>query len=577
VAVGPLRGTIMTENGFLFTPQIEEENSLSQHLLKCFGHASTSVRWWWVLTTDREFLLSHVSRRDLWTILLAVPGLLAMFADAPTVTLIVLDISVAFVLIGASLLLPVQIVWSDIAIAAIQMAHISAHSFCAQKGDKGAPSFESIQVLAVLMMASAGIHTVALVGFLAVSVGASPFLATSWKLEPVVACAYVLCLSSITEWRAARLIAERPGGGYKEVSLHAAHRDKHLFSHFRRAEVDGPETVSEGEERSRSEWSRSTITDYMRIFTMSNSHSYSQSPSQLASPMFTGRNPGTPQPQRFLASQVRQPGAAIHQAPYFPDPSDSAYLSQKQRFVASQARKPGAAFHDAPQFPQSAASSCSSPATSVGQSPGLAQAIARMGITMGTRSNETAGSEHPESISSGITDSARFIDTVPSPPVQAPPAPQQAKVYRGVKLGGFNRRELNDLFVEKTQAAFEVNGCPSYWTASGDYFLYYSRSTRTWGVGKAKRFEDVKMQKNNGIAHSPQLCDLWSEQPTRGWTEWDSSNGKWVMRPGSGVESRGKVRPLPQNSPKENAEVQTEYEQASKQTQTEPNPDDIKH
>lgn len=135
---------------------------------------------------------------------------------------------------------------------------------------------------------------------------------------------------------------------------------------------------------------------------------------------------------------------------------------------------------------------------------------------------------------------------------------------RGVKLGGFKNNEMNTLFVEKNDPRLLVNDRETYWPASGKYFIYRSVSTNTWGVGKATRFNAIKAGKSNGRAHSPKGYELWldvneimhSGNSGKSWREWDLEANQWKRRVGSGVRSRGKVRPKfgPQTL---EAEVQT--------------------
>jgi hypothetical protein len=140
----------------------------------------------------------------------------------------------------------------------------------------------------------------------------------------------------------------------------------------------------------------------------------------------------------------------------------------------------------------------------------------------------------------------------------------QGSYLRGVKLGGFKNDEMNALFVEKNDPRLLVNDRETYWPASGKYFIYRSVSTNTWGVGKATRFNAIKAGKSNGRAHSPKGYELWldvneimhSGNSGKSWREWDIESNQWKRRAGSGVRSRGKVRPKfgPQSL---EAEVQT--------------------
>ncbi|CAJ1367317.1 unnamed protein product [Effrenium voratum] len=161
-------------------------------------------------------------------------------------------------------------------------------------------------------------------------------------------------------------------------------------------------------------------------------------------------------------------------------------------------------------------------------------------------------------------------NTLPGSPTGLMMFPQY---LRAVKLGGFQNDGLNALYVERPSEAFRVNDRETYWPASGYYFIYRSRSTSTWGIGKAKRFDAIKEGKSNGVAHSPEGYELWLEvnegQATRktNWREWDIQMNKWVTRAGSGVLSRGKVRPKAPGVNKAEVAVQAVVEVAHREIQ----------
>lgn len=146
---------------------------------------------------------------------------------------------------------------------------------------------------------------------------------------------------------------------------------------------------------------------------------------------------------------------------------------------------------------------------------------------------------------------ARVADDSPSPilAVGSPPPPQPLSSQAGlqaVKLGGFKTEALNDLFVEGPRDELRVNGRPTFWSTRG-WFLYHSPQTRTWGVARASRLDRVRGGQSSGLAHSPEGYDLLGDavlEPPEGWREWDAEAGRWTKRPGSGLQSRGRVRAL---------------------------------
>lgn len=167
-----------------------------------------------------------------------------------------------------------------------------------------------------------------------------------------------------------------------------------------------------------------------------------------------------------------------------------------------------------------------------------------------------------------------------SPPARIPPSPvnsmvsrlsnPSSSVLRAIKLSGFRNQALNDVFVENHDPEVLVGGRETYWSYAGDFFLYRSESTNTWGAAKAKRFAQVKEGKGNGVAHSPEGFEIWQQGSAlakKPWREWDAEVKKWMLRTGSGVESRGKVRK--KESPPEKG-TQTDFQGEDKGVQVSP-------
>jgi len=138
-----------------------------------------------------------------------------------------------------------------------------------------------------------------------------------------------------------------------------------------------------------------------------------------------------------------------------------------------------------------------------------------------------------------------------------------------VKLVGFRCSQLNVLYVESSEPGLVVNGRETYWSSVGDYFLYHSSGTNTWGAAKVKWFQQVRDGKDSTVAHSPLGYEIWNVAAVpakKSWIEWDGEARKWVTRHGSGVESRGKVRPKTATA---EAAVQTDRHIEERATQTE--------
>lgn len=154
-------------------------------------------------------------------------------------------------------------------------------------------------------------------------------------------------------------------------------------------------------------------------------------------------------------------------------------------------------------------------------------------------------------------------------PERRSPSPERRSLP-AVVLQGFKTPGVDGLYVGSPQLLCAINGRETYWSTSGEYFLYHAASTNTWGVAKAKRFSRIRAGQSHGVAHSPTTFDLWHPaallaKPS--WREWDAEEGRWGTRLGSGLASRGRVR---RRDPKEERGTQTPRSAAAEQeTQTE--------
>lgn len=151
------------------------------------------------------------------------------------------------------------------------------------------------------------------------------------------------------------------------------------------------------------------------------------------------------------------------------------------------------------------------------------------------------------------------------------PAAEPAYV-RGLKLGGFYRAGLNEVYIERPMELVSFGGRETYWGTTGRYFMYFSEQTRTWVIEKVSRLESARNGSSYGVVHSPEAFDPVSSEcvavqdaasPDDGgtgdmrsldeaaqrkckyWWEWDGSAGKWVPNFKAGIESRGKARLVP--------------------------------
>eukprot|EP00930_Biecheleria_cincta_P016724 TRINITY_DN13496_c0_g1_i3.p1 TRINITY_DN13496_c0_g1~~TRINITY_DN13496_c0_g1_i3.p1 ORF type:complete len:522 (+),score=54.26 TRINITY_DN13496_c0_g1_i3:84-1649(+) len=345
-------------------------------------------------------------------------------------------------------------------------------------------------IMAAFTMASAGINSGVLVSFVALSAIAAPYVAYPWTVEQI----WVVLMAIVVERRSTLLVGNErhtTEPGYKALGL------------------------AGGEEATRIP---------AEIISRTSAESLSPRDRVGSDGEESGPLPMDGQAGSFLGQLLNKvrggeqetkangPLTSIFSRLGAQTSVSSRSTQSRQRFAAEQVRPPGAAAHEAPLFEK--------------------------------RLDLGPDVEQPDP-------SAAFQPMCPSP-TESQFGISSNSFLRGVKLGGFENQELNVLFVEKTDPRLVVNGRETYWPASAAFFIYRSASTNTWGVGKAKRFQQIKEGKSNGLAHSPEAYELWldvNEIPStpanskKSWREWDVEGDKWVHRPGAGVLSRGKVRP----------------------------------
>lgn len=459
--------------------------------------AMTFGRSWWSLTTDTQYLTSRASRRDLWAVLLPLTALIPILFDAPKDVLIVLDACLALVLV-ATTWLPVAHMWSDAVIACICAAFVMGREVVASDAED---SFEYCQVVFVFSMVSAGVHSVAVGGFLLVSTLSAPLMQTEQHWEVFISCSYMLFLNVVMERRIAQIVlgASTSGGiirsGYKALDLTGVHFETRFPDtggtrappgpvesdvDTSRGPIDGNLDMPQGASLPTPSSGLSTTSSFARLW----------SGLSFSKPASASQVPRKKPAQRFEAFEVHQPTAQEHQPPEFADDGRQAHRDEAESLLGH-------------------------------------------------------GRDDDWKASPGTTPMTTVRD--------------EEHVLRGVKLTGFSLPALNVLFVERRGPTFVMNDRETYWTAANDYFMYYSKTTNTWGVAKAKRFQQVKHGQSHGYAHSPEGNEIWDKAESKGWREWDPQANQWVMRSEGGVESRGKVRPMTAQTPKVDVGVQTDF------------------
>jgi len=577
------------------------------------------VRRWWSITTDQEFLLHPASRRDLWRVLLPLPLLVLLISDLDATSstgsssggLLCVDIAAAVLLLVAPSCLPeVDRVWADLVVATVYGVHVLLRSLLSPSGDV---SFVTAQVMPVCGMAAAGIHSSVLGGFLVASAISRAVLAPHSDgeveeqrqlLGPVGQLAtlcYVIVVIFAVERRIAQLVHDSNANvySYKALNLLSNHSGGQVprpaddgrgnliyytdtgstqpaWRPFRTSHGGG---TGSGDEATAlpatSVSSRSSLADYVlskmlpdkRVNSVGDyvfSRLLEPSPEEEGSP---GLDPEAGGP-RLQGLQVCMPKAADHEAPMFRESSRTLR------------RKPadGEGPVGVESQPLTWQSPLPRPDLDDQREDGLdmehLQTLRPGGERSRTCTRHSRSAVFPdEPPEEGA--SAAWLPQTPGTCITSPQTPRttlqrlgSSKVSRAVKLTGFRNLALNELFVENREPEFHISGAETYWSYGGDYFLYRSPATNTWGAAKARRFAQVREGRSNGVAHSPEGFEIWQLKTTKkAWREWDTELRQWTARPGSGVESRGKVRK--KDGPVEKA-VQTEFQGEEKAVQVMP-------
>eukprot|EP00930_Biecheleria_cincta_P099979 TRINITY_DN91593_c0_g1_i1.p1 TRINITY_DN91593_c0_g1~~TRINITY_DN91593_c0_g1_i1.p1 ORF type:complete len:550 (-),score=70.81 TRINITY_DN91593_c0_g1_i1:91-1740(-) len=494
-----------------------------------FEDAKEELHNFWSRSLDREFLLSRASRRDLWRLVLPLPGLLAMCFDNANFRMIMLDLVFSAILFLLASM-PKGWILSDLTFCSLFAAYLSIHSALSDTST----NLGANPVVVAFTLATTGINSLVLLMFVSSSAMSAPFLSRAWPMEEICACIYVVFLAALLEHRATLL----SGGGEPQAS-EEGYKALGLVS------VEDPAVMS-----------RAPYTTYLENSPGSTTGSY-----QRAAYGAKSREPDleNPRPREGLgfaevvSSTGRKLLATAERGTLFegvaawdhlktnweksadPDETissavarlgvDSPLASTKpsiSRLDAEQVCMPGAAVHEAPHFSFD---------------------------DLNAFSNWKAGDNDSEVSYSLVTPTASQKNTGLE---TSPSSPRTSVSLRGVKLHGFQNPGINVLFVERKSPLFEMDGRETYWNASQEFFIYRSASTNTWGVAKGKRFKQVKENKSNGIAHSPEGYEIWLDGPEtnldppltrKNWREWDAAESKWAPRVGAGVLTRGKVRP----------------------------------
>jgi hypothetical protein len=533
-----------------------------------------------------DYLKASVSRRDLWWLLLPAPYLVDALANREVTEVVVLDSCAASVLLMASFL-PSEMIWSDFVIGAVEASRMVIGSIAVP----GAWSpFAAPSLMICFSMACAGVHSSVLAAFAFVAAVADMIAGSSGFEEAAVmhalACAYVVACAAIMEHRVCgQLVGPAANSsGYRQLRLpgfghggtasrtlggevyHAVHDDTAMSRNILSdCEEDVP-AFAHPERRGRrpdAHGGSALSTLALERDQRDEEQGYVVSPSPgsvAASPR--ALDSASPAVAELLESEqsVAEAEALFLRSPECGDLNGA--LTSMQERVGSVAASPRALDSTSPAVAElleseqlvakaeAEASLLRSPER--GDLNGALTSMQEMVQSLNSSGHIPRDLTYDDELhlASRTVDSA---DASPSPiaAMGSPPQPTSPETgLQAVKLGGFKTEAFNAFFVEYPNAKSRVNGQSTWWSGK-DWFIFYSPQTRTWGIARGSRLDRVRAGQSQPHAHSPAGYDLLRGaelEPPAGWKEWDAEAGEagqWMTRPGSGVRSRGRVRPRP--------------------------------
>ncbi|CAE7374181.1 SKI2 [Symbiodinium natans] len=293
---------------------------------------------------DREFLASVASRRDLWRLLLPLPGIFAFVADRGDHELMIMNAALSVTLFLMSSL-PQAWLLSDVVFCLLFASYIPLHSVLGFVPPSiGAPSGPA---LATLTMAAAGVNVWILLGFVLISYGTAPYVAYAWTVDQLLVCLYVLFVMMLVEHRATLLQGRSnlQQSGYKAlISAEDASRASRgpvdpLSSRYTAdtlsatgggnfdAEDNSTPPPVEGHEFAFLDGLWSRIREQRSSGPMSSI--FARLTTGQRSVASTSSGPR----HRFAADKVQQPGAAVHEAPFFSEREMEFLMSAPESFA----------------------------------------------------------------------------------------------------------------------------------------------------------------------------------------------------------------------------------------------------
>jgi len=125
---------------------------------------------------------------------------------------------------------------------------------------------------------------------------------------------------------------------------------------------------------------------------------------------------------------------------------------------------------------------------------------------------------------------------IPTSP-QNMPMEDLAKL-RTITLGGFTTADLNEEYLEGPNDEYVMQGQPTFWQASGAYFMYLCSQYSKWRIAAISAFSDNKNGKCFAfVSDAYQNRDILNASLIKGWIEVEE--GQWAVREDAGTVAVG--------------------------------------
>jgi len=104
---------------------------------------------------------------------------------------------------------------------------------------------------------------------------------------------------------------------------------------------------------------------------------------------------------------------------------------------------------------------------------------------------------------------------------------------RRVRIAGLSKPGWNGWYHESSDSASQVAGSNTFWSSTGEFFLFWAPQFNRWRLGSATNLETVKNGNPLAVAEAPKGQDLLAT--TLGWHEWTPNLKKWTYMGEAGV------------------------------------------